>query len=87
MIRLTRLKGDVPLFLNEDLIETIDGHHDTTITLTNGDKYVVTEKPEQVFNRIVEVRAVVNAVAQRLADDEGFDHTAFLGAIVTGRGE
>lgn len=88
MIRLTRIRSDVPLFLNEDLIEKLDGNHETTITLTNGDVFIVTESPEEVFHRIVEVRALVNAVAARLASTEEFDHTRYLSSLTaTNEGE
>lgn len=84
MIQLTRLRADEPLFLNEDLIERLEGNHETTVWLTNGDHYVVTESPVQIFNRIVEARAVTMAAAQRLAADPGFDHNVFMGQIVSG---
>lgn len=84
MIRLTRIRADEPLYINEDLIERLAGNHETTVWLTNGDHYVVTEDPETIFARIVEARAVTMAVAQRLADNEGFDHSAYLGSILNG---
>jgi uncharacterized protein YlzI (FlbEa/FlbD family) len=87
MIRLTRIRSDVPLFLNEDLIEKLDGNHETTITLTNGDVYIVTESPEAVFHRIVEVRALIAAVANRLAATDEFDHTKYLSTLTTGTEE
>jgi flagellar protein FlbD len=87
MIRLSRLRNEAPLFINEDLIEKLDGHHETTVTLTNGDRFVVTESPEEVFRRVVEVRAIVAAVATRLAADPAFDHSQFLGEIYTPGGE
>jgi uncharacterized protein YlzI (FlbEa/FlbD family) len=87
MIRLTRIRNEVPLFLNEDLIEKLDGNHETTITLTNGDVYIVTETPEQVFHRVVEVRALVNAVAERLASTADFDHTKYLSSLTAAHEE
>lgn len=87
MIRLSRIRNEMPLFLNEDLIEKLDGHHETTITLTNGDVYVVTESPEEVFSRIVEVRALVAAVASRLSATPDFDHTKYLSALTLEGGE
>ena len=84
MIRLTRIRADEHLYLNEDLIERLEGHHETTIWLTNGDHYVVTERPDAIFARIVEARAVTMAVAHRLAADPDFNHTDYLGAIENG---
>jgi uncharacterized protein YlzI (FlbEa/FlbD family) len=82
MIRLTRIRADEPLYVNEDLIERLAGNHETTIWLTNGDHYVVTEDPATIFGRIVEARAVTMAVAHRLAEDPTFDHTQYLGSIL-----
>jgi flagellar protein FlbD len=87
MIRLSRIRNEMPLFLNEDLIEKLDGHHETTITLTNGDVYVVTESPDEVFSRIVEVRALIAAVASRLAVTPDFDHTKYLSVLTLNGGE
>jgi uncharacterized protein YlzI (FlbEa/FlbD family) len=87
MIRLSRIRSEVPLFLNEDLIEKLDGNHETTITLTNGDVYIVTESPDEVFQRVVEVRALVSAVAARLAATVEFDHTKYLSTLTTGTSE
>jgi uncharacterized protein YlzI (FlbEa/FlbD family) len=87
MIRLSRIRSEVPLFLNEDLIEKLDGNHETTVTLTNGDVYIVTESPEEVFHRVVEVRALIAAVANRLAMTEEFDHTKYLSSLTTGTEE
>jgi flagellar protein FlbD len=84
MIQLTRLRADEPLFLNEDLIERLEGHHETTVWLTNGDHYVVTESPREIFSRIVEARAITMAAAHRLAADPKFDHEQYMGAILGG---
>ena len=47
MITVTRLNGK-PFSLNAIYIETIESFPDTTITLTNGKKYVVREPHDQV---------------------------------------
>ncbi|KAB7668646.1 flagellar FlbD family protein [Bacillus sp. B1-b2] len=51
MINLTKLNGKTFL-LNVLFIETVESFPDTTITLTNGNKYVVKEKEEEVQNLI-----------------------------------
>lgn len=84
MIQLTRLRAEEPLYLNEDLIERLEGHHETTVWLTNGDHYVVTERPREIFARIVEARAITMAAAHRLAADPAFDHNLYLGSILEG---
>lgn len=51
MIELTRLNGKA-FTLNALYIETIDSFPDTTITLTNGRKYIVLEPHAEVRERI-----------------------------------
>lgn len=53
MIRVTRLNGR-PFILNAELIRTVEQNPDTTISLINGDKFLVTETMEQVVERAVE---------------------------------
>lgn len=55
MIRVTRL-NHVPIVLNSDLIEHLEMTPDTVITLTNGQKIVVLESPEEVLERIIQFR-------------------------------
>jgi flagellar protein FlbD len=51
MIELTRLNGKA-FMLNALYIETVQSFPDTTITLTNGTKYIVLESNEQVKQKI-----------------------------------
>ncbi|MCQ6280193.1 flagellar FlbD family protein [Bacillus sp. EB600] len=53
MIKLTRLNGK-PFILNAIYIETIESFPDTTITLTNGRKYVIKETEEQAVRMVKE---------------------------------
>ncbi len=55
MIWLTRLNGD-RFVLNADHIELIEAKPDTTILLTNGDKYIVKEGVEEVINEVIEYK-------------------------------
>ncbi|MFM2126479.1 MAG: hypothetical protein RL328_2930 [Acidobacteriota bacterium] len=55
MIRVTRI-NQTPLMLNSDLIEHVETTPDTVISLTNGQKYVVTETPEDLLERIIAFR-------------------------------
>jgi flagellar protein FlbD len=55
MIRVTRI-NHTPLILNSDLIEHMETTPDTVISLTNGQKYVVTEAAEDVVEKVVEFR-------------------------------
>ena len=58
MIKLTRL-NHIPLILNSDLIEHIDSTPDTIVSLTSGGKFLVTETPEEVVERVVEFRRTI----------------------------
>ena len=70
MIRLTRLNGS-ELYLNADLVATVESHHDTVVTLVDGKTYVVLETAEQVVEHITAYRASVLAAAEKhLADEE-----------------
>lgn len=51
MIELTRLNGDT-FYLNALLIEQIQAHPDTTITLTNGKKIVVKTSMEELVQKV-----------------------------------
>jgi flagellar protein FlbD len=53
MIQLTRLGAHgEPLWLNCDLIATIEAHPDTVLTLTTGTKVVVAETADAVVEKI-----------------------------------
>lgn len=64
MIRLTRINR-LPLVLNSDLIEHMEATPDTIISLTNGQKLVVAETPEEVIERVIQFRrAILPGLAQ-----------------------
>ena len=65
MIRLTRLNGD-QFVLNADLVQRVEGHPDTVITLVDDTKYVVTESVDQVVDEVRDYRAGIQALAFRL---------------------
>ena len=52
MIRLTRLGGE-PFVLNAELICYVEARPDTFITLTTGERLVVTEPMDEVLRRAV----------------------------------
>ncbi|WP_167956871.1 flagellar FlbD family protein [Anaerosporobacter faecicola] len=60
MIELTRLNG-VRFSINCDLIETVEETPDTVITLTNGKKFVVSEKMEKINDRIIDFKRKIYA--------------------------
>lgn len=55
MIMVTRLNKKT-FYLNPDLMEMMETTPDTVITLTGGNKYVVTEDPAVLIQRIAEFR-------------------------------
>jgi flagellar protein FlbD len=65
MIAVHRLRGE-PMFLNADLLESIEATPDTVITLVDGRRIVVADSPEDIAERIVEFRASVLVSAAEL---------------------
>jgi flagellar protein FlbD len=68
VIRLTRLNGS-EMFLNADLVATVESHHDTVITLVDGKTVVVQEAAEVVVQRITSYRAAVLTAAEAAHED------------------
>jgi flagellar protein FlbD len=66
VIQLTRIDGTT-FYLNPDLVEVVEATHDTHITLVNGHKYVCSEAPELIVERIVEYRRAIMATLRRIA--------------------
>jgi len=64
MIIVTRLNGS-EIVVNADLIETVESTPDTIITLVDGTRYVVEERPAEIVERIKTYRAAV----LRFSDD------------------
>lgn len=52
MITVTRLNG-VQLIVNAELIEFVEATPDTILTLTTGNKLVVTESVDEILNLVV----------------------------------
>jgi len=58
MIILTRLNGE-QFALNCDLVERVDAHPDTVLTLVDATKYIVAESLAEVVERVRDFRAGV----------------------------
>jgi uncharacterized protein YlzI (FlbEa/FlbD family) len=58
VIRVTRLNGD-PFVLNTDLIERLEAHPDTVVTLVDGTRYVVREPVDDLIRDIQMFRAEI----------------------------
>ena len=66
MIQLTRIDGTV-FYLNPDLMEIIEATHDTHVTLTNGHRYVCSDKPNDIIERIADFRRMSMGTVRRSA--------------------
>jgi flagellar protein FlbD len=60
MIAVTRLDG-AGIFVNVDLIESVEPTPDTLISLVNGTKLFVLETPAEVVDRAIAYKRAVNA--------------------------
>lgn len=69
MIKVSRLNGK-PFIINAIYIETIESFPDTTITLTNGNKYIVKESEREVLERIHAFYQTVNLLGQQVRGEE-----------------
>ena len=58
MIKLTRLNQSV-IYLNPDLMKSIEETPDTVICLENGERYLVLEKASQIIDKIIDFRVAV----------------------------
>lgn len=67
MIEVTRLNGTV-LYLNPDLVLFAEATPDTVITMTNGEKILVKETPDELTNRFIKLK-------QRFSATETFQVT------------
>jgi flagellar protein FlbD len=65
MIILTRLNGE-QFALNCDLVERVDAHPDTVLTLVDATKYIVAETLTEVVERVRDFRAGVLARSAEL---------------------
>jgi len=65
VIRLTRLNG-TDFALNADLVQRVEAHPDTVITLLDDTKYVVAETVDDVIREIRDYRAGIQAVAYQM---------------------
>lgn len=54
------------MFINADLIESIEGTPDTVITMVDGRRLVVAEEPEVIVDRVRDFRAALLVAADEL---------------------
>ncbi|MDD2573198.1 MAG: flagellar FlbD family protein [Bacillota bacterium] len=63
MIKITRLNGK-EFVVNAEQIEFAEETPDTVITLISGKKVVVSEKIDQVIERVIEYKKRINGFGQ-----------------------
>ena len=68
MIKLTRLNKK-EIYLNPDLMKSIEETPDTIIVLVNGDHYLVREKASEIIGKIIDFRVTIR---KRSKSPEGF---------------
>jgi flagellar protein FlbD len=64
MIPVTRLNNSV-LLINVENVQSVEGSPDTVITFVNRDRLIVKERAEEVSQRIVQYRRVLQQSAAR----------------------
>ncbi len=68
MIRLHQGRdGERPVWINAELVETVEATPDTVVTLLTGRKLLVHETPDELVALVVEYRRRVNVRPQVLA--------------------
>jgi flagellar protein FlbD len=65
VILVHRLKGQ-PMFINADLIESVESTPDTVVILADGRRYVLSDRPEDIVERSVRFRASVLVAAEEM---------------------
>lgn len=65
MILVHRLRGE-PMFLNDDLIESIEATPDTVVTLVDGKKLILADTPEELVERARLHRASILAAVEEM---------------------
>ncbi|MBO0995436.1 flagellar FlbD family protein [Bacillus sp. SD088] len=69
MIEITKLNGK-KFHLNALYIEKLEAFPDTTITLTNGQKYIVAESEDQVKEKMIDFYQSIHLMGQPGWKDE-----------------
>ena len=69
MILVHRLRGE-PVYVNADLVESVEATPDTALTLVDGRRLLVSEAPEDVVDRFVHFRASLLVTADQLREVE-----------------
>lgn len=65
MVLVHRLKGEA-VFLNADMIESIEARPDTVVVMVDGRSFVLSDSPEEIVDRVRRFRASVLVAADEL---------------------
>jgi flagellar protein FlbD len=70
MIKVTRLNGK-QLYINAELIRSLEGTPDTVISLTDGTQIIALERPEILVQRVIDYQRQVREgnLANRAGED------------------
>ncbi len=66
MIRVTRLKG-AEIYLNPDLLVSVEEKPDTVVTLSNGEKLIIQEPAAEVVSRFVAYKRAIHTALSETA--------------------
>ncbi len=69
MINITKLNGK-EITLNSDLIEYIESTPDTTITMTTGKKIIAKESINEIIEKIISYKQIINNSGKVIIDDK-----------------
>jgi flagellar protein FlbD len=69
MIRVTRLNGS-ELWVNAEMIETVEATPDTVISLSNHTKIVIKESPQDIVEAIVTYRRKIRQENPHVIEQE-----------------
>ena len=86
MISLTRFNSDERIAINPDLIERIEEIPDTVVTMTNGNRHVISESIDEISDKIRAFRASLLIFAATMADHPSVAGSARL-HVVRGAGD
>jgi flagellar protein FlbD len=84
MISLTRFNSDERIAINPDLIERIEEIPDTVVTMTNGNRHVISESIDEITEKIRTFRASLLTLATSMADHPSVAGTARLHVVKGG---
>jgi flagellar protein FlbD len=70
VILVTRFNGS-QLYINAELIQTVEGTPDTVITLTTGVQLIVHETPQIILERIIAYKRQIHAGPRPATSGEG----------------